>query len=310
MIGLHVADALPLTLPRARRGTRRRCAGAAPSDDDRSPRHVGVRRSRLPGGLPAFPLCRSRRAEGRHLFADRAGPAVQSELPHLQLAQQLHPQGRRGAGHGADLRHADGALRRRAGRHVRPRRRQGAALGRRPHLSLLHPARGQIPRRLAAHRARRRLLAQHPQGQGPSDHHPVAARFRRRRGGRRCDRHRALRAEARARRAAVRRRPADFLARLLFDKAVRRIDARRAARLRRLQGRPLRAGPLHRIRARQGLVGRRPAGRPRPEQFRYRALRILSRPRRRLRRLHRARIICSARSSPRAPGRRATISRP
>ena len=42
--------------------------------------------------------------------------------------------------------------RRRARRHVRPRRRESAALGRRPHLSVLHPAGGQIPRRLAAHR--------------------------------------------------------------------------------------------------------------------------------------------------------------
>ena len=40
-------------------------------------------------------------------------------------------------------------------------------------------------------------------------------------------------------------------------------------------------------RARQGLVGRRSAGGARPEQFRHRALRVLSRPRRRLRRLYR-----------------------
>ena len=41
---------------------------------------------------------------------------------------------------------------------------------------------------------------------------------------------------------------------------VRRIEPRRAARLRRLSGRPLRAGTLHRIRARGGLVGRQAAG--------------------------------------------------
>ena len=62
-------------------------------------------------------------------------------------------------------------------------------------------------------------------------------------------------------------------------------------------------------RARQGLVGGRPSGLPRQLQFRYRALRVLSRPRRRLRRLLPARIICSARSSPRASGPRAMISR-
>ena len=68
--------------------------------------------------------------------------AVQSELPHLQFAQQLHPQGRRRAGHGADLREPDGARRRRAGRHVRARRARGADLGRRAHLSLPDAAGG------------------------------------------------------------------------------------------------------------------------------------------------------------------------
>ena len=81
-----------------------------------------------------------------------------------------------------------------------------------------------------------------------------------------------LRPQPRPRCAAVRRRPADFLAGLLQQKAVRRIDARDAARLRPLQGRPLRAGPLHRIRAREGLVGRRSSGFARPEQFRHPAL--------------------------------------
>ena len=76
---------------------------------DRVARPLRVRRSRLPGRLPPLPLRQSRCAEGRKFFADRAGPAIQSKFSHLQLAQQLHPQGRRGAGHGADLRHADGA---------------------------------------------------------------------------------------------------------------------------------------------------------------------------------------------------------
>ena len=53
------------------------------------------------------------------------------------------------------------------------------------------------------------------------------------RSGRRPHRGRALRAEARARRAAVRRRPADLLARLLRQAAVRPIDARGPARQRR-----------------------------------------------------------------------------
>ena len=92
---------------------------------------------------------------------------------------------------------------------------------------------------------------------------------------------------------------------------VRRIDARHSARLGPLQGRTLRGRPLHRVRARQGLVGRRNCRSSRGQNnFDIAALRILSRPRRRLRRLHRPRTICSARNSPRASGRRATISRP
>ena len=50
------------------------------------------------------------------------------------------------------------------------------------------------------------------------------------------------------------------------------------------------AGPLHRIPARQGLVGGRAAGGARRQQFRRRALRILPRPRRRLRRLQRRQL--------------------
>ena len=126
------------------------------------------------------------------------------------------------------------------------------------------------------------------EGEGPSDHHAVAARLRRRRGDRRRDRGACASRRKRARDVPLFvAGAADLLARLLFDAPVRRIDARSAARLRRLQGRPLRGRPLHRIRPRQGLVGRRAAGRARAEQFRHRALRVLPRPRRRLRRLHR-----------------------
>jgi hypothetical protein len=63
--------------------------------------------------------------------------------------------------------------------------------------------------------------------------------------------------------------------------------ARDVAGLRPVQGRQVRGQPLHRIRARQGLVGCRPAGLPRQLQFRHGALRVLPRSRRRLRRFHR-----------------------
>ena len=113
----------------------------------------------------------------------------------------------------------------------------------------------------------------------------------------------------RPRRAAVRGVAADLLARLLFEAQVRRDHARGSARLRSLQGRQARGRPLHRIRPRQGLVGRRPAGVGRAQQFRRRSAtssiaiatwRSKASP---------AATICSARNSPRASGRRATISR-
>ena len=64
-------------------------------------------------------------------------------------------------------------------------------------LSILHPSRSEIRRRFAAHRARRRLLADDTQRERSSADQPVAARFRRRHGGRRRQRHRAFCAEAR-----------------------------------------------------------------------------------------------------------------
>ena len=51
--------------------------------------------------------------------------------------------------------------------------------------AFLHPPAGQIPRRHAAHRPRRRLLAEYPQRERPPDHHAIAARFYRRQGERR-----------------------------------------------------------------------------------------------------------------------------
>ncbi len=98
---------------------------------------------------------------------------------------------------------------------------------------------------------------------------------------------RAFRREARAGDSAARRGFADFLARLLRQQELRGIDARDSARLRPLQGRPLRGRALHRIRPREGLVGRQSAAESRQVQFRYGSLRVFSRPRRRLRGLHR-----------------------
>jgi hypothetical protein len=64
----------------------RLCAGGA-----RTARHLGLRRSQISTGLQAFRLCRRGRAERRHVLPYRADPRIQSELSHVQFAQQLHP---------------------------------------------------------------------------------------------------------------------------------------------------------------------------------------------------------------------------
>src|SRR6266568_2603688 len=138
-----------------------------------------------------------------------------------------------------------------------------------------------------ARRSRRGVLAHDSQSQGTPDHPAVPARFRGR-AGRGCgNAGRAVRRQACARRAAVPRHAADPLPRLLCRPHVRRDQPGGAARLRPLQGRPLRARAFHRVRAGRGLVGRRAARCARPQQFRRGSLRVLPRPRRRLRGLHR-----------------------
>ena len=110
-----------------------------------------------------------------------------------------------------------------------------------------------------------------------------------------------------ARRAAVRRRAADLLARLLRD--ARRSTRRRSTSplgSRPLQGRPLRGRPLHRIRARQGLVGRRPAGRRAGRTISTSCASNSTATATSPSKASPARAICSARNSPRASGRRAT----
>src|SRR5262249_10664560 len=64
----------------------------------------------------------------------------------------------------------------------------------------------------------------------------------------------------------------DLLSQLLCCPSVRRNHARGTARQRPLQGGRFRARPPYRVRASERLVGCRPAGRTRAEQFRHRAL--------------------------------------
>ena len=91
---------------------------------------------------------------------------------------------------------------------------------------------------------------------------------------------------------------ADLLGGLLAGPRLRGLDARAAARLRPLQGRALRAGPLHRVRPRARLLGPRSAGERRPEQFRPAALRVFPRPAGGLRGVQVRRRSTTTRSSP------------
>ena len=90
-----------------------------------------------------------------------------------------------------------------------------------------------------------------------------------------------------ARRAAVRRGAADLFARLLFDRPFDETTLEVPLGCGPYKVGRFEAGRYIEYRACQGLVGRRSAGVARTEQFRRPALRILPRPRRRLRRLHR-----------------------
>ena len=144
---------------------------------------------------------------------------------------------------------------------------------------------------------------------GPSADPGAVARHGEGRSGRRRDAGRHLRREARARRAALCREPADLLESLLRDAAVRRIDARYPAGLGAVQGRQVRGQPLHRIRAGQGLVGapifRSAAAATISTSCATNSIATATSPSRALP----ARTICSARNSPRGSGRRATIFR-
>ena len=86
-----------------------------------------------------------------------------------------------------------------------------------------------------------------------------------RRGGRR--RARALRGASQPRRASDRRGHAGLFGGVVEGARFRRGDAGGAAGLGRLQGQDLRAGPLHRVRARRRLLGQGSAGQSRTQQF-------------------------------------------
>ena len=159
---------------------------------------------------------------------------------------------------------------------------------RRADLSLPAAAGGDVPRRQPLTAQDVAFSLQSAEGEGPSDHPPAAARLRRRRGGRRRDRGRALRAEARPRRAAVRGAAADLLARLL-RRPGRSTSRRSTCRSARAPTRSAASRPAATSNTSASRTGGAPTCRSRAgcNNFDVLRLRILSRPRRRLRGLHR-----------------------
>ena len=145
----RAAQAALAPSPRGRRALARRnvlvlAAGVAARSASparakrRTPRHVRLRRSRAAGGFHAFRLRQSGRAEGRPC-SRRSAPTGSSTRIFLTFnsLNSYILKGDAALGHGAHLRHADGALGRRAGRHVWARRARRAHLRRRADLSFL-----------------------------------------------------------------------------------------------------------------------------------------------------------------------------
>ena len=231
----------------------------------------------LPADFKALPYVRADAPKGGAIVLEPTHGRQQSEFHHLRHAEHLHPEGQWRGRHGRDLRHPDDRHARRARCALRPRGPGRALVGRQADLPVPAAARGAVPRRLEAHRRRRRVLAQHPEEQGPPQHphQPAPPRCRRGR-GRRC-RHGAAEPGAQPRTAPDRGRPADLFEGLLHGARIRSDDARAPARLERLQGRRLRTGPLHQLRSGQGLLGQGPAHQCRAGQFRHDPLRIFPR---------------------------------
>ncbi len=204
------------------------------------------------------------------------------------------------------VRHADGARRRRARCDVRPRRAASCAISRRrPHLSLPHAAGGATS---TTARSSRRRTSAFSLNMLKEKGHPIIAQLLR---------------DMRRRRSAGRRDASScgspkrgrdvplFVAGLPifsqgllrskpFEESTLDVAAWLAAPTRSAAS----SRALHRIRPRPGLVGRRPAGQPRPAQFRRASATNSTATAMWPSKASPARPICSARNSPRASGRR------
>ena len=231
----------------------------------------------------------------------------------LRQLQQLHPQGRRGAGPRVSVRQPDGARARRARRRLRPRRRKRPTwrpTACRSTFKLRPEAKFADGTPVTADDVVFSL--RDAEGEGPSAAIALhAARCGEGRGAR-CRTPCATR--SRATWCATCRWSSPTLP--ILSKAyyatqrLRSDDARAAARLGPLRDRRLQAGHLRHLQAPRRLLGQGSAGQSRPLQLRRDALRVLSRPHRSSSRACKAGAYRLARGVHlAATGRRATTSR-
>ena len=273
---------LALARRRRRRGAGAGGRGAATGRrrGHRQPRHLGLRRPQVPGGLRALRLREPRRAAGRHDELPR-----HRRQPDLRQPQRLHPQGRAGPGPRPALRQPARRLRRRARRRLRPGRREpriprGPLLG-----DLQHAPRGDLLRR--RRRSPPRTWSSPGRSCSRRARPPTRSSSRTSRASRRSTRT-ASSSPSRPGRAkrdlpVARRRPLDPAQALLRDRRVRRVDADPAGRLRPLHRRRRRSRQVDPLLQEPRLLGRGPAGQRRQLQLRLHRLRVLRRQQRRLR---------------------------
>ena len=265
----------------------------------------------LPAGFQAFRLCEPGCPEGRHLGDSTEGRGRQPEFRHLRHAQHPHLQGRRRGRHGRDLRHPDERGRRRARIALRARgARVRISADKLTYRFLLRPeARFHDGSRLTAHDVAFSLMTLKQKG------HPTervvldadAGRGSRER--RRRSRHPFRQAQPRP--ASRHRLPADLLGGLLEHARLRGLDARSAARLRALTRSDASSTAASSNSIASPIIGARTCRvNVGINNFEHDTLRILPRPASRLRGLQGRQDQFPGGISPRASGRRATISRP
>ena len=156
---------------------------ARAQEGGRASRHVGLRRPQISARLQAFRLRQSGRAQGGILDVAHTRQFNQNFFTFDSLNAFIL---KGDAAQGIDLTFATlmGPPPPRARRHLRLTAR-GENLRRRADLPLPAAAASPVPRRQPPHRAGRRLLAAFAEAEGPPQHPAAAARAPRRRSGRR-----------------------------------------------------------------------------------------------------------------------------